>query len=156
MSLSEAQRAIVTLQNRALSTSEGYTIDVLDRALDEVVRNYGNDKPAPWQVRSALANAAKVVQFRRDIVTPTSFDDADSAPEFGFVDEAFALLAIRDWLDRSPSVSDEQRRVLLRLADGDDAAALANERRIPVPRMREKIARARAAARAAYAAEAVA
>lgn len=156
MSLSEAQRAIVSLQNRALSTSEGYKIDVLDRALDEVVRNYGNPRPAPWQIRSALANAAKVVQFRRDTVTTTSLDDSGSASDLGAIDEEFVVLEIRDWLDRTAVVSTEQRQLLIGLAEGDDAARLADDHGVPVQRMRERISRARARARAAYAAEAAA
>lgn len=156
MSLSEAQRAIVTLQSRALSSRESYTIDVLDRALDEVVRNYDNPKPHQWQVRSALANAAKVVQFRGHTVTPASFDDADNSPRLATVDEKFALFELRDWLERTPAVSSEERLLLIGLAEGEDASRLAQERGVPVQRMRERISRARTRARHAYAAEAAA
>lgn len=153
MSFSEAQRAIVTLQSRALRSREGYTIDVLDRALDEVVRNYDNPDPHQWQVRSALANAAKVVQFRGETVTPTSFDDADNASSLAAVDDEFALFELRDWLDRTPTVSTEERQLLIGLAGGDDASSLARERGVPVQRMHERISRARTRAHDAYTAE---
>ncbi len=155
MPLSEAQSAIVSLQRRALRSRESYTIDVVDRALDEIVRNYDNPKPAPWQVRSALANAAKVVRGRREVVAPVDFrDERGSQP--GVTDAELELVDVRDWLDRTPALSDTQRRLLVRIADGDDAVELAADSGVPIPRMRERIARARSRARQAYVTEAVA
>lgn len=156
MSFSEAQRAIITLQGRALSAREGYTIDVLERALDEVVRNYDNARPSEWQTRSALANAAKVVRFRRDSVAPTVFDDGGNRSGLAAVDAEFALFELREWLDRTPAVSAEERRLLIGIANGGDASHLAQDQGVPVQRMRERISRARARARVAYIAEAAA
>jgi hypothetical protein len=150
MSLSEAQRAIVSLQNRALRTNEGYTLDVLDRALDEVVRNYDNPKPAPWQARSALANAAKVVQSRRDTVGTISLDDEARSQDVGDTDGGFAVVDLRDWLDRTSAVTDEQRSLLIGIADGHGPAQLAQDRGVPIQRMRERLSRARSRARTAF------
>src|SRR4051794_33238943 len=113
MNLTAAQSAINSLQGQALRRQDGYTLDRLDRALDEIVRNYENERPAAWQVRSALANAAKVVQSRRAVVTLTPRTEGDSRgrPDTGSVDDAFAVAEVRDWLWRTPALTDDERKL---------------------------------------------
>ncbi len=77
---SEAEFALIILQRRSAQARDIFEIERMDRALDEIVRNPGNTSPAPFQVRSALANASKVLKERRAIVAIGSLDrDLDAA-----------------------------------------------------------------------------
>jgi hypothetical protein len=146
----EAQSAYSTLQSRALSASGGYMLSRLERALDEILRNPRNTSPAPFQVRSALANAGKVIENRRKLAPQDSLDEqAKSFDEPGKIDARYGVVEISYWLDRA-AVSDADRGLLRCLAAGADATALAETAGVSVQRMRERVSRARRAASRDY------
>jgi hypothetical protein len=153
--------AYLYLQKRAHRQHDSYTIERIDRALDEIVNNPGRTDPVPFQVRSSMANAAKVIKARRVIapVIPLEAHDAHrsggTSGDVASVSDAspYAVVETVAWLNGTRLVSPTQRALLLALVRGHDAATLAAASGVPVPRMRERIARARAAARRAYALE---
>ena len=144
---SEAQSAYLALQSIALTAKDNYTIDRAERALDEVIRNPGNAKPAAHQVRSAWANAGKVLQNRRNLALQIPLD----TPGLGLteLDGGYDAVDIIDWLDQA-AVSASDRTLMRSLAHGADARMLAEVEGIPVQRVRERISRARRAGAADY------
>lgn len=151
----QVQAGVRCLQARALTTADSYQLEVTDRALDELIRHPGSRHPAAFQIRSARANAAKVVRSRR-----TRYDQAvlcNSEPRPGvhrperlclYPDEA--AVDVRDWLVRTTSLTDGQRRILSDLADGHDATTLSIRDHLPLNRVQERISRARRIGWAAY------
>ena len=138
---------------------EVYALEVLDRALDEISRHLDSAQPTAFQVRSARAHGAQAVKERREVRTFDSLEAAQAGP--GHVDPAwvegeFAAVDLLLWLRNTASLTDCQRRLLLALADGAEPEVLAANAGVPVARMRERIARARSAAREAYKTEVVA
>lgn len=150
---SEAQSAYLTLQSVALAAKDNYTIDRVERALDEIIRNPENTKPAAHQARSAWANAGKVLQNRRTLVRQVPLDTPGL--DLAQVEGAYAAVDILGWLDLA-AVSAGERALLQGLAGGNDARMLADVQGIPVQRMRERIARARRAGSIDYHATVVA
>jgi len=144
---SEAQSAYLTLQSKALAAEDGYTIDRAERALDEILRNAGNTNPPAHQVRSAWANAGKVLDNRRRLVSQVPLDTPGL--HIAEADGAYDAVEVLDWLDRA-AVSASDLIVLRSLALGADAATLADEEGVPVQRVRERISRARRAGSADY------
>ncbi|GAB2646738.1 hypothetical protein [Kribbella swartbergensis] len=143
--------AVTTLQQLALRSYDGYDLDRVDRALDELLRSPSKTAPAAFQRRSALANAAKVLQTRRAlapgiVIDPSDGDASDPSSSDGAIDE----LDIRLWLETTPALTADQRDLLRALADGADAESLAQLHGIPVQRVRERISRARRVGWAAY------
>jgi hypothetical protein len=143
----QAATALVSLYAQARRTNDNFDLDRIDRALDEVAR-LNSTEPPPHQVRSAMANALKVMTRRREIAPCESLDapGADLGVKTG-QEEAVDL---RAWLRDTKRITEQQRRLLTLLADDYDSEAIAALYRIPTPRMREQISRARRAARAAY------
>ena len=138
----QAQAALTRLHEQARNTTDNFDLERIDRALDEIVRlnspeSYGR------QVRSATANASKVILDRRDIAPCISLDALPS-------DNQEAVIDLRLWLRDTNGITEQQRRLLMLLADDYDADAIAAMYRIPASRIRERISRARKAARAAY------
>lgn len=153
---SNALAAVEHLQRRAARLYDVYELERLDRALDEIVENLHREYPAPFQCRSALANAAKVIQKRRTIRRYDSLDKpfADGAlPDVGVVEANFAVIELIQWIDTSPSLSQGERRLLRDLVAGEDAESLARRDGVPVTRMRERISRARSVGKAGYQSE---
>jgi hypothetical protein len=152
----QAHDALVSMQRRARNTADSYSLDRIDRALDEISRNLGNDRPAPFQTRSAYANAGKVIASRRLIAPTVSLDrarddePASAARGIGADEDGYAVVELLDWLRTSPSLTPPLRRLIVDLSRGEDALSLASKYGVPVARIRERISRARAAARAAY------
>ncbi|OBK28870.1 hypothetical protein A5634_19720 [Mycobacterium asiaticum] len=144
---SQAQSAYLTLQSMAMSAKDNYTLNRAERALDEILRNPGNAKPAGHQVRSAWANAGKVLDNRRRIVPQLSLDTPGL--QVAEADGAYDTVDILDWLDHA-AVSASDRNVLRSLAGGADAEALADDAGVPVQRLRERISRARRVGHADY------
>src|SRR4051794_39811195 len=135
----EAQSAFIALQSRASKTTDNYGLERIDRALDEILRNAEKADPAPFQIRSALANASKVIANRRTVAPTCSIDDP--AVEAGAVDGQYDAVDLMCWLATTP-LTTSIRDILLGLATGQEASTLAAGAGIPVPRMREKISRA--------------
>src|SRR5262249_6067285 len=103
--------------------------------------------PSSHQVRSALANAAKVIKNRRRLARQESIDSLGIEPVGE--DGGFDTVAVMDWLDKAP-VSIDVRTILRGLADGSDADCLAGSGGVDLRRMRERISRARKLAAATY------
>lgn len=152
MSLTEAQHAIVALQQQSFREKDNYTLEQIDRALDEIVRSYGKTSPALFQVRSAKANAAKVIQSRRETVSLIVRVDADDSIESlgGAEDDNFAAIDVLEWLRTTSGISETDRRTLQALAVGADAEDLSHSWGVPVDRMRERISRSRGCGRRAF------
>jgi DNA-directed RNA polymerase specialized sigma24 family protein len=144
----QAQAALIRLYDQAKHTTDNFILERIDRALDEIIRLNSADPPA-WQVRSALANASKVITARRQIVAswPTDGDETSDATAGRQED----VIELRSWLRSTPHVTEQQRRLLILLAEGHDAVDVAALLDIPILRAREQISRARRAARSAYA-----
>lgn len=157
----QVQSAVRTLQSRALATADSYQLDVTDRALDELIRHPQSDEPAAFQVRSARANAGKVVRTRRHAYDQGILRNRTSRPGVHRQDRLTveadeAAVDALDWLARTPSLTDSQRRILSDLAEGHDATTLSIRDRVPLSRIQERISRARRVGWAAYQHEAVA
>ncbi|TJY69470.1 hypothetical protein E4J89_11150 [Arthrobacter sp. CAU 1506] len=157
----EIQSAVSTLQQQSEVTRaslDTVELDRIDRALDELIRNHTKTSQPLRMVRSARANALKVVKdrARQGLV---SFDDPDlyaakrAEAEAASAYDPLAEFELLDWLDSTPSLTVHQRQLLKAVARGHDAESLACAAGLPVKRMRERISRARSAAFAGYIAE---
>lgn len=149
----EAQSAYLILQAQARNTHDDYTLERIDRALDEIVRNLSKTDPPEHQVRSALANAGKVMANRRRLAPVVSHEDL--VTDVDAREDGYDVVELRSWLETAPLPS-PARTLLVALAAGADAKDLAAQQDVPVQRIRERIARARKSARADYWATAVA
>lgn len=154
MQYTQGQHALMRLQDRASRARDVYALDVLERAMNEIVGSLDGSQPAGWQVRSAMANSGKVVKRRRQLAPMLSLD---AAAEKGPADllpaarcQAFGELECRDWLCSVPGLTDTDRRLLIAVYDGADAAIIADARDLRVERVREQISRARKRARALH------
>ncbi len=143
----QAQAALSRLYDQARRAADNFELERIDRALDEIVR-LNSPESHGRQVRSAMANASKVIRARRDIAPCISLDGLQV--EHGHSDSHELVIDLRLWLRDTKRITDQQRRLLALLADDYDAEAIAAMYRIPVLRMREQISRARKAARAAF------
>lgn len=142
----QAQAALIRMHRQARGTADNFELERIDRALDEIVRLNSTDSYGR-QVRSAMANALKVMRHRRKIVQPQTFGDAAEPIS---PDPMEAVIDLRAWLRDTRHITEQQRKLLTLLADDYDAEAITARYRIPPPRVREQISRARQAARAAY------
>lgn len=157
----EVVLAVSELQTTALRARETFHLDRADRALDELIRGCTRAAPGGHQLRSALANASKVVRGRRTLFERHVAQNRDSRPGVRrserFVESSPGGEAeIFDWLERSRSLTSAQRQLLIDLARGQDAESIAIRDAVPVARVRERIARARAAGWISYQVEACA
>ncbi|MEO9322234.1 hypothetical protein ABFT23_02005 [Nocardioides sp. C4-1] len=152
--------AYLYLQECARTQTDSYALERLDRALDEVASNPLRDHPAQFQARSAMANAAKVLKSRRALAPVTSLevrqeyrDDIGADSRCAGGPSSLEAIETVVWLTGTRAITEVQRSILMALAQGHDAASLADRQGVPIARMRERIARARAAGRRAYAGE---
>lgn len=146
----EAQSALIVLQVRARFTRDAFQLDQIDRAADEIIRLNGV-QPAPFQIRSAMANASKALRRRQGIAKFASLDviGVDAvAPN-----SPIEVIDIKSWLATTHGLTEGNRRLLMAIAEHDDVDALTAEYGVSAARMRERVSRARRAARAAYARE---
>lgn len=157
----DSQAAVATLQQRAdvkKSAHDSFELDRIERALDELVRNSDKAGAPSRLVRSARANALKVVKARREH-DAFSLDQEDlharkrDRVEKALAVDVFAEVEMMEWLDHTPCVTEEQRWLLKALAADFDAEFLALAMNLPIKRVRERISRARRAARTGYRAE---
>jgi hypothetical protein len=153
MTHTQGQRALMKLQARTANARDCYTLDVLERAMDEITRNLDNPKPAAWQVRSAMANASKIVKQRRQQVPSASLDmelgvaNVLSLGALADPVDRHAEVMCREWLRTADGLTCHDRRILLALYSGFDAVMIAAADDRPVERAREQISRARGRAR---------
>lgn len=143
----QAEAALMSLYEQAKRTTDNFTLERIDRALDEIVRLNSTDPPER-QVRSAMANASKVIRSRRETVSAETLEarQVEIAAPGGDED----VIDMREWLRCTPGITDRQRTLLVQLADDHDAVDLSAVYSIPADRMREQISRTRRAARMAY------
>ncbi|WP_033288298.1 hypothetical protein [Amycolatopsis jejuensis] len=137
------QAAVIVLQQRALAARDLYELDRIERALDELLRTpsgQSTSTPAAARMRSALGHAYEAIERRREIAPSTVLDDHT---DLGFEDQNYRLAEIHLWLQTEPALTASDRTILRDLADGEDAASLADRHGLPVARVRERISRAR-------------
>jgi hypothetical protein len=142
----QAQAALTRLYNQAHRSADNFELERIDRALDEIVR-LNSSQPPDHQVRSAMANASKVILGRRKIAPSVSLESLSERTAGGSQEPVIDLSL---WLRDTKRITEQQRRLLALIAGTDDAATIAASYSIPATRMREQISRARRAARAAY------
>lgn len=145
----EAKTAIVSLQMMALSEADAYWLERIDRAIDECVAHPERTEPPAFQRRNALANAKKVLDGRRSIRLWQSISEREANIPCSPRGEWYSIIEWYEWLRTSLNISPDNRTLLLQLADGWDAQDLANLYNQPVVAMRQRISRARSAARVA-------
>jgi hypothetical protein len=143
----QAEVALMSLYEQASHTGDNFTLERIDRALDEVLRLNGAEPP-DRQVRSAMAHAYQVIRDRRRTVVPETLEAREAEPPSSGGDED--VIDLQEWLRSTPRVTGQQRNLLGLLAYDPDAADLAAVYHVPVLRMREQISRTRRAARTAY------
>ncbi|MFE3109065.1 hypothetical protein ACFXKJ_19410 [Kitasatospora indigofera] len=148
--------AVDALQKQALASCDIYELDRIDRALDELLRNPTDaSTPAPYRARSAMGHAYEALERRRAIAPCVPLDPA--RVDCDQTDSSLLVAEILTWLRTEPSLTMSERILLGELAHGLDAASMAHRHAVPLPRMRERISRARRRARAVWqAAEATA
>jgi len=157
----QVQSAVLALQARVLVTDDSYQLDVTDRALDELTRNPSSPRPGAYQIRSARANAAKVIRARRQVYYQGVLRNRDVRPGVHRQERLAqpsdeAAIDTLDWLARTSTLNDKQRRILSDLAEGHDAHTLSVRDRVPLNRIQERISRARRVGWDAYLHEMVA
>jgi hypothetical protein len=137
--------AILALQQRALATRDAYELDRIDRALDELLRNpTDTTTPPKYRVRSAMGHAYEAME-RRKAIAPCASIDAEQS-DHGRHDANYLLIEILEWLRVGSGLTKGERALLSALAQGGDAESLAAHHGLPVPRMRQRISRARRSA----------
>lgn len=154
----EVQAAVTTLQQRAETAHDVFELERIDRALDELNRNPLKTTDDRRQVRSAMRNAGKVLARRKELLPLGSTDDPrlyESVREraMGCAEVGYDVVDLLQWLDTTPALTTRERWLLRALAGGADAEVLAEILGVPVARVRERIARARRTAVAAYSRE---
>ena len=145
----QAQAALPRFHALAGPSADVFELDRVDRALDEVLR-LNSDQPAAFQVRSALANASKVLRHRRTLAVTTPLGDVLPQHEPGVCDDGAAQIDVLLWVQTSPAFTTSQREVLQLLCSEQDSAAIAEAWGLAPGRVRERVSRARRAARSAY------
>ncbi|MFF4926864.1 hypothetical protein ACFY4B_40395 [Kitasatospora sp. NPDC001261] len=141
--------AVKALQKQALASRDMYQLDRIDRALDELLRNPSEDtSPAPYRVRSAMGHAYEALERRRAIAPSVPLDPERT--DGGHTDARYPVVEILAWLESEPKLAAGERVLLDELARGHDAASMARRHGVALPRMRERISRARRRARALW------
>lgn len=143
----QSEAALIRLYKRARRAQDDYTLERVDRALDEIIRT---DKPGlpEHRVSSALSTASNAIREQREVIATEYLEDLkEDVPVPGSEEDVIDLM---DWVARSRSISHHHRDLLRLLADGWVAADMADVYGVPVLRMREEIARARKCALLAY------
>jgi hypothetical protein len=147
----EAVSAVVLLHEKSRRTHQGYWLDRYEYALDECVRNPSRTSPATYQARSAVANAKKRIDCREQVAATCSLDHLhDSGFECASAEIPALEVEILQWLETTSRITSAERGLLLRLARGEEAGSIADASGVPLHLMRQRISRARAAARAAW------
>lgn len=132
--------AVFALQQQALGTRDTYELDRIDRALDELLRNTTDTiTPARQRIRSAMGHAYEALERRRAIAPTVPLDRSDR----GAIDTHYVVVETLEWLRTESRLTEGERTLLWNLAHGDDANTLAPGSGVPLPRMRERISRAR-------------
>ncbi|MGW0713049.1 hypothetical protein ACWD4G_45225 [Streptomyces sp. NPDC002643] len=140
--------AVTTLQQRAMDTWDTYDLERQERALDELLRNHESTSGSVrHRIRSATGHAYEVLE-RRKVIAPSDPVSA-GLREPSYSEHGFYQVEWLDWIRTEPTFNLVDRTILRSLAVGEDAETLAARHNLPLPRMRQRISRARRAARQA-------
>lgn len=121
--------------------------DQAEEALTELANNPHRDAPPSHLLRNALFNASKKLKRRsslEDEFLPSLSFGTDRPIYHSIAESGLDIEAV---LSRMPAA---ERTLLERAADGADAVTIALEMGLPVQRVRERLSRARARARALW------
>ncbi|SFC60096.1 hypothetical protein [Streptomyces aidingensis] len=144
------EAAVITLQRRAMHTRDSYDLERSERAIDELLRDPENPSgSARHRIRSARGHAYEVLE-RRKAIAPRAIMHAGMT-EPSCTEHSFSRTEWLDWIRTEPTFNLIDRTILHSLAVGEDAETLAARHNLPLPRMRQRISRARRVAREARA-----
>ena len=142
--------AVCLGQNLALRCKDSYLLECLELAVDELLRRPDGEGAPRILLDSALAHARTHLRRRRAIRPLVPASDHLAEHEAGGGEQAdidrLAVIEFEDWVQRSP-LAEEQRALLLCQIHDVDPMSISAALRLPLPRVRERLARARAAAR---------
>lgn len=165
----DAQAARVLLQDRAarFQSTDHWRAEQADEALDELAAHPERVGEPSLLVRNALSNARKKLQRRQAIrervllgplperpgrvMRPGRFLPTVTWTSSGYDIDAYAAI---DLLQSLANLRPADRILLEMVGDGFEAAEMAAMLHLPVQRVRERLSRARARARAVLAAAA--
>jgi DNA-directed RNA polymerase specialized sigma24 family protein len=143
--------AACTVLYRRIARTQSFNqwqTDQAEEALNELVNNPDRSAPPAFQVRNALSNASKKLQRRSEL-------DERFFPSLSFgLDRAVGEDAAEYRLDIAAvlcSIPSSERNLLELVATGADSYDIADEVGLSVQRVRERLSRARARARALWA-----
>ncbi|MEU1906601.1 hypothetical protein [Streptomyces hygroscopicus] len=140
--------AVSTLQRSAMYTQDSYDLERQERALDELLRDHENTSgSARRRIRSAKGHAYAVLERRKAIAPCDTAHAVTHEP--GYNEPGFYQVEWLDWIRTEPTFNLIDRTILRALAAGEDAETLAARHNLPLPRMRQRISRARRVARQA-------
>lgn len=144
------QLAVQTAQSRLDRTTSGYKQDLLDLALDELLRQPDREGDPEHLLGNALANSRKHLRRRRAIAPVTTYGDArdlatlaDADADAGTVDPVPVLIDALDWLQRARLTKAERTA----LTEAAVAEFLPGPKRTDAS-AQQRLSRARASARA--------
>lgn len=137
-------------QQMSCGTCSAYQHHCVDLALDEILRHPDADGAPRDLLAKALAHARTHLRRRASICRITSgsnlLENAQIAGGEALTAEQHAVIEIDDWLRRSQLSSDQQLLLRSQLLDLTPES-LGQVIRVPVARLRERLSRARRAAR---------
>ncbi|MEV6129384.1 hypothetical protein AB0M05_21565 [Streptomyces violaceusniger] len=140
--------AVTTLQRSAMYTQDIYDLERHERALDELLRDHEfTSGSAQHRIRSAKGHAFEVLERRKVIAPCVTVHAVTHEP--GYTEPGFYQVEWLDWIRTEPTFNLIDRTILRSLAVGEDAETLAARHNLPLPRMRQRISRARRVARQA-------
>jgi len=140
-------KAVMRLQARLDRTSNPWRAEQAEEALNILLSQPDRDGDPQHLMRNALADASKKLKRRTKILAEyTNMVQvlSDQASDgFGIL-----LVEVTDLVNRGLSAADQA--LLGLFLDGAEANEIANDLQLPVARVRERLSRTRARARAAW------
>jgi len=137
-------------QKLCLQCSDTHQLECLELAMDELLRHPHRAGTPRDLLDAALAHSRTHLRRRRAIRTIVIASDHLSTSDCGGGERADeehrTVLEFEDWVHRS-ALGKDQRLLLLCQVHEIDVPAIAQAFSVPAPRIRERLARARAAAR---------
>lgn len=137
-------------QQMCLRCRNSHQQECFELAVDELLRHPDNAGPPKFLLSKALAHSRSHLRRRRAIQHVISASDQLDALDVGGGErldaELYAVIEFDDWIRRS-ALREEQKVLLLYQMYDVDAVSIADHMSLPAPRVRERLARARSAAR---------
>ena len=132
---------------RRIARTQGFSpwmTDQAEEALTELVNNPQRSDPPAHLIRNALSNASKKLKRRSELGDKFLPSLSFGSDRPVFKNTAENVIDVESVLSCLPTA---QRTLLELAADGADVDEMADELGFPVPRVRERLSRARAQAR---------